>query len=205
MNATEIMTADEIRRVLSDLRIRARRGPNAAINRTIFRLAIGCGLRRKEISLLNRNDVVVSGARPCIRVRKEATKGRDGKRRARLVPLWWDGDTLKDLADWMASSAVQGPTSGSDPFVFGTDGLRLSPAQISRRWRTAIKRLGPDRVQQLHVHCGRHTFASFAIQKHGLVAVSKALGHKNTTTTSVYLHLVEDATAKVGSLFTETP
>ena len=73
-------------------------------NYTVFRLAC-LGLRVGEISGLNLGDVVTFGDRPCIRVRKETSKGvaqfikgqRITVRFGRSVPLWWDPRTLEDI------------------------------------------------------------------------------------------------------------
>ena len=70
-----------------------------------------------------------------------------------------------------------------------TWGKQLSGQLLSKRWRTAIKALGKERVRQLSVHSGRHSFASLSLESgRSLAEVRDALGHKNIMTTSVYLH-----------------
>ena len=79
--------------VLKDLKRRAKRSRSKHLDLIVFRLACCVGLRRKEIAGLVLSDLVLSGPRPCITVRANNTKGRDGCRRSRTAPLWWDAGT----------------------------------------------------------------------------------------------------------------
>jgi len=211
---------DEVLHVITDMRRRAfyiikpvPRHKSHVLNLAIFRLSCCCGLRRTEMSLLRLRDVILAGPRPCIRVRAETTKGRravvDGngttiskdKRRARLVPLWWDLGTLEDLRAWTEYRKTLpgtdgGPCGPDSRFLAGTDqrsiGGQVSARHIAARWKTALRCLGPERRRQLSVHCGRRTFASLSLAGgRGLVEVKEALGHTNISTTSLYLGLVE--------------
>lgn len=193
MDATKILSQDEIYRVLRDLHRRRRYPTHARVNLVIFRLACCCGLRRKEICGLNLGDLILTGPRPVIRVRKDITKGRPEKRRARLVPLWWDSGTLADLRAWVGARNGA-PT---DPLIcsqFGTAaGRRLTTDLVSKRWRTAIRCLGADRARQVSVHCGRHTFCTHAVAGgRKLAEVRDAAGHRNAVTTSQYLHMLDN-------------
>lgn len=195
MNAADILTPSEIARTLTDLRKRWEQGPNAKVNLTVFRLSACCGLRCCEMSGINLGDVTINGERPEIRIRKAVTKGQKDKRRARRVPLWWDRGTRDDLAAWMEHLRANGKTDPDLPFLCsvskGRSGNRMKEYSIARRWRTAISILGPDRVEQIHAHCGRHTFISHAL--HGgrsLAEVRDAAGHASVNTTSIYLHVV---------------
>lgn len=188
-----ILLASEVQAVLADLE--ARTNKNSATNLILFRLSCCCGLRRKEICGLDMRDVVIDGPRPFIHVRKEITKGQDGKRRARKVPLWWDSGTREAISAWRESREGQGALS-ADPFVVkcraGEAGERFKEQGISRRWFTALKVLGPGRVSQLTIHSGRHSFVSHSLNAgRSLVEVQKAAGHANVATTSIYLHLIE--------------
>lgn len=195
MNSIDILTREEIAAVLADLERRCKRSINSRLNRTIFRLSCCCGLRAKEICGIDIGDFVFGGSRPAIRIRKAITKGQESKRRARLVPLWWDKGTLADLQAWLKDR--QSLTSDpSLPFVCsvvtGTLGQRLTEDLVAKKWRTAIRCLGPDRAQQLHLHCGRHSFCSHALTGgRSLVEVRDAAGHANVKTTSDYLHTLE--------------
>lgn len=195
MNGTRILSLDEVVAVLCDLEQRAKRSINAWQNRTIFRLSCGCGLRVKEIAGLNLADVVTLGDRPAITVRKEITKGRDGKRKSRTVPLWWDHRTHADIQSWKEQRLEMG-AAPDDPFVCGLArgyrGQRLTTAAIARRWKNALRSLSPERVDQLSIHSGRHSFCSHALRVgRSLVEVRDAVGHANISMTSTYLHTID--------------
>ena len=66
--------------------------------------------------------------------------------------------------------------------------------------------LGPDRLDSLTIHHGRHTFISHALAGgRTLAEVRDAAGHTNVSITSAYLHLVVDDEESVGNLFGFTP
>jgi integrase len=98
-------------------------------------------MRVSEIAQLHLADVVVDLARPHIRVRAGAAKGN----RPRVVPLWWDEGTLRDLAAWKEERVARG-ASPDDPFVGCQDSARLgtplSRHTLRKRFRTACKVLG---------------------------------------------------------------
>ena len=197
---TKVLTRREIHAVLADLRSRATGSKNARLNLVIFRLATCCGLRASEIAQLHVDDIRVEMPRPHIRIRVGASKG--GK--SRRVPLWWDRGTLDDLAAWRAERAAQGVV-GDQPFVAswqpGRETEPLSRFTLRKRFRTACRKLGDERLQSLTIHHGRHTFISHALAGgRTLAEVRDAAGHSNVTVTSGYLHVaVEDD--GVGALF----
>lgn len=193
MDVTRILTADEVRKVLANLRYK--QVPNAKLNQTIFRLSCCCGLRVKEIVGLNVSDFIFVGPKPCVRVRRAITKGQESKRRARVVPLWWDKGTLDDLRAWHASR-IEAGAQPDDPFVCGVSrvnsGKRLTTTLARKKWKTAIKSLGSERVSQLGIHSGRRSFCSHALSVgRSLIEVRDAAGHSNVSTTSIYLYALE--------------
>lgn len=195
MDGSKILTREEVQHVLFDLKVRAKRSINSRLNKIIFRLSCCCGLRVKEICGLDLGDVMAGGPRPGIRVRKDITKGREGKRRARLVPLWWDAGTLADIAAWLEYRRASG-ASKDDPFVCGHTkgcwGERLTEDRAAKRWRTAISVLGQERRMQLSIHCGRHSFCSHALGiGRSLAEVRDAAGHASISSTNIYLHFLE--------------
>jgi len=184
----KFMEKEEILQVINFLKLRSGKSLTWKTNRIIFRLACCCGLRRIEISGLNIGDVCVSGPRPAIRLRKAITK----RGKARIVPLWWDKGTLEDLAWWIEHRRSQGARD-HDPFVCvhvaGLLGKRMARDLIAKRWRTAISVLPKERVKQLHIHCGRHTYCSHALAVgRTLSEVRDAAGHASVITTDIYLH-----------------
>jgi len=188
MHPTRILTIDEITAVVTSLRRRAQRSPNSFQNLIIFRLACCSGLRRREAAGLSLGDLCLSGPKPAISVPKEVAKGR----RPRVVPLYWDAGTLADLRAWYEYRKAHGATADS-PFLCSlSTGKGLIPDVLARRWRTAIRILGPQRVRQVSIHAGRHTFCSLALAGgRSLVEVQRAAGHANVSTTNIYLHLIE--------------
>jgi integrase len=200
IDASQILTRSELAKVLGDLKRRSDRLPNVGMNLAIVRLACCCGLRASEIGGLRLADVVVGIPRPFIAVRAETAK----LRRPRRVPLWWDAGTLEDLTRWKERRQSQGAAS-VDPFVCSlqraTFGSALSRHVLRRRFLTACRILGWDRVRTLTIHHGRHTFISHALAGgRTLAEVRAAAGHTSLATTSVYLHIAVDD-GQPGSLF----
>lgn len=202
MDSSEILTRAEVQKVLSDLRRRAKRSVNTLQNLIIFRLSAGCGLRASEISGLNVGDLCLTGPRPRIRIRKEIAK----RRKARMVPLWWDAGTLADLKAWRDYRVETMGAQPDSPFIcnlgrvvttngFGpmrTSGARLGRRRLFSRWRTAIKVLGEERHKQVPLHGGRHTFISHAIMVgRSLGEVQSAAGHSSLAMTTIYTHLID--------------
>jgi integrase len=173
---------------------------NRRLNRVIVRLACCCGLRASEIAGLRLADLQLDVARPHLRIRAEIAKGG----RARKVPLWWDRGTLGDIVAWK-TERLAGGAAPNDFFVTSVRcgrGRPLSRHTLRKRVRTACKVLGLERLKQLTIHHGRHTFISHALAgSRTLAEVRDAAGHSSVLTTSVYLHIAVDDDAAVGELF----
>ena len=200
IDSIKILGRSEIAAVIADLK-RKRRSRNSRQNLIIFRLATCAGLRVSEIVGLNLGNLKLSSSRPYVEVPREIAK----RKKARRVPLWWDGATLLDLQAWKAERQAQG-AGPNDPFVCsqakGTRGKRLSVRNAQSRFKRCVKPLGPERVAILSIHCGRHSFCSHALAGgRTLAEVRDAAGHANVSTTSVYLHIVCDDSEEVGTLF----
>jgi len=201
IDASQILSRQELAAVLQDLKKRATRLPNVQMNLAILRLACCCGLRASEIGGLRLGDVRVDVARPHLLVRAQHAK----LNRPRRVPLWWDAGTLADLTAWRDFRHDQ-CAKRNDPFICSlqqaTYGDPLNRHVLRRRFHTACRVLGWDRLRTLTIHHGRHTFISHALAGgRTLAEVKAAAGHANLLTTSVYLHVVVDEREEVGSLF----
>jgi integrase/recombinase XerD len=200
VDSTKILTRTELSLDLADQHQRALQSRNAHLNLTLVRLACCCGLRVSEITGLQVSDVRVETSRPHLRIRRGASKGG----RPRVVPLWWDSGTLRDLAEWKAERVDHGASVG-EPFVASLRPNRQTPTlsrhTLRRRFKTACRVLGLARLAMLTIHHGRHTFISHALAgSRTLAEVRDAAGHANVSITSAYLHVaVEDET--VGELF----
>jgi integrase/recombinase XerD len=200
VDTTKILTRRELAQVLDDLNAKASRSKNSHLNLMLVRLACCCGLRASEIAGLQVADVRCELARPHLRIRRGASKGG----RSRIVPLWWDSGTLRDLAQWKAERIAAGAALDA-PFVGslwpGRPHTPLSRHTLRRRFKTACRVLGLERLSMLTIHHGRHTFISHALAGgRTLAEVRDAAGHANVSITSAYLHVaVEDE--GVGELF----
>jgi integrase len=138
--------------------------------------------------------------RPHLRIRASAAKG--GK--PRTVPLWWDRGTHEVLAAWREDRLVRG-AKPSDSFICswqtGREELVFSRHTLRKRFRTACKVLGDERLKTLTIHHGRHTFISHALAGgRTLAEVRDAAGHSNVSITSIYLHVAVEEEC-LGSLF----
>ena len=177
---TKILSRGEITKVL----VRAK-----GQNRIIFRLAC-TGLRVSEICDLAATHVHVGQDHPYIQI----VNGKGG--RNRRVPLWWDADAYRELADWRSAM----PESRWH-FVATKHGTRLERWAVRKRFLSACRCLGQDRQRTLTIHHGRHTFISYALQAgRPLAAVRDAAGHASLHTTSIYAHLTEDS-GEMGSMY----
>ena len=164
----------------------------------MMRLTFGCGLRFVECSGLDMGSVKAMVPRPHIVIlgQKGKTKGKNGKYRGRLVPLYWDSGTLDAIRRHYERRRAAG-AKDSDPFILTPTGKRMSDVAFTNIV-SSVRRLyercfGPDRVAKgMATHIGRHTFASTAVYRgKTIVEVSKALGHANVATTSEYLTVIE--------------
>jgi integrase len=64
---------------------------------------------------------------------------------------------------------------------------------LRKRFRTACRVLGAERLESLTIHQGRHIFISHALSGgRTLVEVRDAAGHANVNITSSYLHVAAD-------------
>ncbi len=200
LDESKILTRRELSTVLAVVP----RSANQRRNRIIVRLACCCGLRVSEIAALRMDDVVIGATRPHLRLRRETTKGK----RPRAVPLWWDAGTLEELAAWKTERAEQGADE-NDSFACSVQANRLGKplqrAAIRRRFLSACKALGQERLRTLTIHHGRHTFISHALAGgRTLPEVRAAAGHANIAVTSSYLHIVVNDQEQVGKLFNVT-
>lgn len=191
---TRFLSLDEVLRILKDLRRRKRRSVSSHLNMIVFRFSCCCGLRRSEIAGLKFTDLVLAGSRPCVIIRASNTKGQKDKRRTRKVPLHWDAGTLADIKEWVERRKKMGATP-NDPVICGVSkvnyGKPLTGWLLARRWKAAIRCLGPERRAQLSIHCGRHSFTALAFDAgHSAAELQEALGHSSIHTTSVYIHAI---------------
>ena len=163
LDTSKILSSSEIKSVLNELERRSKRSINSQMSQVIFRMSCCCGLRVSEIADLQLRDIVLTDVRPHVVVRS----GKGSKRRK--VPLWLDRQTLSDIAAWKALRESQGAVA-EDPFIChqrrGTFGQSLSDRALQYRFKTILGWcLAPERVEQLSIHSGRHSFASHLLKR----------------------------------------
>lgn len=205
VNRNRILSRDEVSRVLAYLAVWADRRESERLNRVIFRLSAGCGLRCLEIQGLklqdvaatNENDELITDDGAHITIPCGITKGRSGERKSRSVPLNWDRGTLQDIAQWYLFRRYEMGAGEDDPFVCGMKkgyrGRAIGKKRISLRWRGLIRRsLGPRRARQLGIHSGRRTFVTHALHVgRKPAAVRDAAGHSSLAVTCLYAGVLD--------------
>jgi integrase len=202
-----ILSEIEIHRVLDDLSKRAKRSTASKQNLVVFRLACCCGLSRTEIADLQLRDVHTYDGRPRIEVCKVRPRDGDVPRKPRVVPLHIDKRLVDDITAWRAFRHKQSGGDRLAPFVCGlrkvNAGMPIPAKAIALKWKTAIRCLGTERVKQLSVMCGRHTYCRHLLNKgFDLATVQAFAGHASIQLTAAYLE--EDEATGVefdGNLF----
>ncbi len=113
-------------------------------------------------------------------------------------------DPLDDLTAWREYRLAAGAKS-TDALLCSlashSTGRPLDRQNARHRFKVACRSLGPERVWELTIHHGRHTFCSHAAKLRTLAEVRDAAGHSNIATTSIYLHVATDDDGKIGNLF----
>jgi integrase len=112
--------------------------------------------------------------------------------------------TFSDLAAWKGDRLQRGATENSPVLASclpARAGTFFSRHTLRKRFRTACKILGKERLATLTIHHGRHTFISHALAGgRTLAEVRDAAGHAKVSITSTYLHVAVDNEA-MGDLF----
>ncbi|WP_372716440.1 tyrosine-type recombinase/integrase [Novipirellula sp.] len=192
MFESEILHRHEVKAVLDSMKTRTSK--NQLLDRIVFRLSAGCGLRVKGMCGLILADLNTDSEFPYILIRRDNTKGQIKHRKPRRVPLYWDTGTRLDIVNWLNKRRRDG-AEPSDPFIcqqrYDTYGKPLKERVAACRWRTAIQVLGESRLKELSIHTGRHTFCSHALAAgRSVIEVKNAVGHSSISTTEIYLHAV---------------
>jgi len=162
-------------------------------NLTILAIGVNSGFRISEILSLRRRDVVDDdgGVRPVLVVRKGAMKGKKENRGVKVnAPLG------QALACWLEEMAAHGRTRANDRLFLGQGGRPLTRYQFWRVLRVA--KVAAGLRGKIATHSMRKTFAN-RVYEHFLKraaageavdafrATSRAMGHKEVTSTDKYL------------------
>jgi integrase len=192
-----ILTDGEFQRVLADLAKRGKRSVESRQNRIIFRLACCSGLSPGEIAALQLRDVQVDSDRPVIEVCKARPRDGDVSRKARIIPLSIDAEHAKDITAWRELRDKQSQGDRLAPFLCSqrapSFGKPISRNAISQKWKTAIRCLASERVRQLSIFCGRHTFIyRLLVAGVNIRKVQALAGHAALELTSTYQELLHE-------------
>jgi integrase len=179
---TEIryLTLEEVDAVVRN----ARPGVFQAIDRAMFQAAAMTGLRKGELVALRWRDVDWPAAR--IRIRQNYVRGEFGtpksKRSTRSVPM---ADEVAGALDRLFKASR---FQGDDDLVFAhpTSGGPLPKANITRRFRKALKAAGLDESHRFHDL--RHTFGTrmAATGEVPMRTLQEWMGHRDLATTQIY-------------------
>lgn len=169
---------------------------NLIITRNIAVLAsmYFCGLRVSEVCNLKVEDVWL-GNNPHLNVRM----GKGGK--DRLVPLSSKAREIIEMYTHVRYNLLKNGDPGF--FFLSIKGRKLDSSAVYRLTLSTCKEAG-IRLERIHPHVFRHSFATHLLQKGANVRiVQDLLGHSSLTTTSRYLHLGDAERFKAVSLLDE--
>ena len=175
MKRAHILTEREIKRVLAHIAER----PFAERNRAMFQLSIYAGMRVGEIAALQWGDVFTPDGK--VREQIQLTAAQTKGHTARTVLL--NAQVQRELAVY---GKHQGLKAAGAPLFTSKAGTAFSPNSLVQVFARIYKASGIDQATS---HAGRHFFLTSLAEKGVSVHVLAALaGHRNISTTMVYLH-----------------
>lgn len=188
------LTAAQLRALLDA----AAQLPNRTRHRDLFAFRavavvalLTLGLRVSELVGLNRDDLVVSGGEPMLRV-----LGKGGVRREVYLTDLADAalrDYLaeRDRLSEAATPALRGrPNAARTPMVATRDGGRCSRFDINALLKRIATQAGPaleDVAHLVHPHALRHAYVTIALEQDARIQhVQADVGHASIATTQYY-------------------
>ncbi|OJU83495.1 MAG: hypothetical protein BGO11_13305 [Solirubrobacterales bacterium 70-9] len=185
---TEIrfLTLEEVDAAIANVR----KGIYQAIDKAMILTAAMTGLRKGELVALRWRDIDWPAAR--IRVRQNYVRNEFGtpksKRSTRSVPM--ADEVGGELERLFKRSSYQ----GDDDLVFTLTGEPLPKANITRRFRKALKAAGLDDSHRFHDL--RHTFGTrmAATGEVSMRTLQEWMGHRDLATTQIYADYAPSAT-----------
>jgi integrase/recombinase XerC len=174
---------DEVARLLDGNGPRPDATPDAlALERALFEVIYGAGLRVSEACNLDLGDIETDGANAVVRVRQG--KGR----KDRLVPLGSKARQALDAYSPHRAGRLAKARRGGGPALFlSARGLRLGPRAARRLLARRELATGTPAVSP---HALRHSFATHLLGEGAdLRAIQEMLGHASLRTTQRYAHV----------------
>ena len=175
MKRAHILTERELKRVFGHIAER----PFAGRNRAMFQLSIYAGMRVGEIAALLWGDVFTPDHRVREQIQLSAAQTKGHKARTVLL----NAQVQRELAVY---GKAQGVRAIGAPMFASKVGTEFSPNSLVQVFSRIYKASGIDQATS---HAGRHFFLTSLAEKGVSVHVLAALaGHRNISTTMVYLH-----------------
>lgn len=178
----ETLDAEEVKRLIGEPGTDTEIGMR---DRTLIVLLYATGIRASECAGLKEKDVDLDG-------RTVRVIGKGGHERT--VPL--NVDAVKALSEY---KLVRGPRERQAPFFKSRKGNALSRGAIYERVRTHARRAHV--VKKVSPHRIRHTFATHLVRAGvPLVTLRDLLGHRQLSSTQIYIHMTADDLRKATDL-----
>lgn len=192
--------------------MRAFGGPMAARNACMFVLGVNTGFRVSELLSLRLGDILEErgGIKDRVTVWRRNMKGR---RSSRTVLV--NGSARRALEGYVAAQAAAGYMTAETHLFHSARGLHpIDRVQAYKILRGTFRKCGL--TGRLGTHAMRKTFANGVYQSFlarvargepldAFRSTSKALGHKNITSTDQYLSFLEaDIDAAINAIATKT-
>lgn len=163
---------------------------------TVFKVAYGWGLRRREVVMLDLADFGTNpqapefGAHGVLYVRwGKASKGSPPKRRSVLTVFPW---SVRVVAQWLDGYRELLPAAVGSPAMWPTErASRLALDAIGARF--ADYRDGVGLPPELGLHCLRHSYVTHLIEDgYDPLFVQQQVGHSYASTTALYTSVSSD-------------
>jgi site-specific recombinase XerC len=154
----------------------------------LYSVALGTGLRLRELLGLNVGDVSPDGRQVRRRVVLDPATTKGGRRGEVFLPARLQTKLRRFLA-WKRSAGQ--PMSQDDPLFLSAQGRRLSPRAAQWRFRWWQERAGFDRGYNFHAL--RHSAITAVYRASGnLFLAQRFARHASPLTTIVYTHPSDD-------------
>jgi len=147
-------------------------------DRLMMELCLAAGIRAGEVVAVRVEHVDFATGRLDVRDGKGAKDRR----------LWLGDEVLGRLGAWMDRRP-------SAPWLFPTSrGTRVRTSHLRRSVKRYARMADVDEAERVSPHTLRHTFATRLYERtRDLALVKMALGHADISTTTIYVHLSDDA------------
>ncbi len=175
-----VLSRDEVRRILTEVRI--------PVYRACLTTIYACGLRLLEGAHLQVPDV--DSARMVLHIHGKGKKDR-------YVPL--PAPTLESLRTYWRTHRspvwlFPAPTRHGLPHALAHDGGPVTRSSLQSAFRRALLRTGI--AKRAHVHTLRHSYATHLLEAGvNLRIIQENLGHGSARTTQIYTHLTREVQA----------